>query len=68
MPSFCTLSAVILYESGAFSVHAAVLLQGMESLLLPTLLSMNSKIIRPEDQGNLFSCFLEFFMTVVLGR
>ena len=45
-------------ESGVFFVHAAVVIQGMESLMLPSLLSMNSKMIRSEDQGKLLSCYL----------
>lgn len=32
---------------------AVVIVQGMESLLLPALLGINSKIIRQEDQGEI---------------
>ena len=66
-PSLYILNAIPLHESGAFSVHAALLLIGMESLLLPSFLSMSSKLVRPEDQGKLFSCF-NLFMTIVVGR
>ena len=32
-------------------VYAAVVLQGVESILLPVLLGMNSKLIGQEDHG-----------------
>ena len=43
---------------GSFSMYAAVVLQGVESLLIPVLLGMNSKLIRQEDQGKVLSIFL----------
>ena len=67
-PSLYILNAILLHESGAFSVHAALLLLGMESLLLPSFLSMISKLIRPEDQGNLFSHSLDFIYDYCCGQ
>ena len=49
-------------------MHAALLFIGMESLLLPSFLSMSSKLVRQEDQGKLFSCFLEFIYDCCCGQ
>ena len=67
-PSLYILNAILLNESGAFSVHAALLLLGLESLLLASFLSMSSKIVRPEDQGNLFSHSLDFIYDYCCGQ
>ena len=67
-PSLYILNAILLHESGAFSVHAALLLLGMESLLLASFLSMSSKLVRAEDQGNLFSHSLYFIYDYCCGQ